>query len=151
MSLDDVFWHKIFITGFKVKESSKLGPRPEKRIEIYEFERYERWGSILMLAITFNCVHLFMTNLCFLSFWFSFLSPFQVLDFIIDLLHCFLSYFAWHGTCGNFFSCPFCRKVTADEFTLSFSFWLRFIAIIYSYTIIMKFKAGTQRSGLLFV
>ena len=27
-------------TGFKVKETSKLGPRPEKPIEIYEFERY---------------------------------------------------------------------------------------------------------------
>ncbi|OVA06019.1 Glutathione S-transferase [Macleaya cordata] len=26
--------------GFKVKETSKLGPRPEKPIEIYEFERY---------------------------------------------------------------------------------------------------------------
>ncbi|XP_050940080.1 uncharacterized protein LOC103486617 isoform X2 [Cucumis melo] len=28
------------IAGFKVKETSKLGPRPEKPIEIYEFERY---------------------------------------------------------------------------------------------------------------
>ncbi|KAA0067934.1 Glutaredoxin active site-containing protein [Cucumis melo var. makuwa] len=28
------------ISGFKVKETSKLGPRPEKPIEIYEFERY---------------------------------------------------------------------------------------------------------------
>jgi hypothetical protein len=28
------------ITDFKVKETSKLGPRPEKPIEIYEFERY---------------------------------------------------------------------------------------------------------------
>ncbi|KAA0051230.1 uncharacterized protein E6C27_scaffold1250G00380 [Cucumis melo var. makuwa] len=26
--------------GFKVKETSKFGPRPEKPIEIYEFERY---------------------------------------------------------------------------------------------------------------
>ncbi|KAF9598732.1 hypothetical protein IFM89_031400 [Coptis chinensis] len=28
------------IAGFKVKETSKLGPRPEKPIAIYEFERY---------------------------------------------------------------------------------------------------------------
>ncbi|THG17357.1 hypothetical protein TEA_018336 [Camellia sinensis var. sinensis] len=28
------------IAGFKVKETSKLGPRPEKPIEIYEFERF---------------------------------------------------------------------------------------------------------------
>ncbi|XP_059309088.1 uncharacterized protein LOC132060191 isoform X2 [Lycium ferocissimum] len=34
------------ISGFKVKESSKVGPRPEKPIEIYEFERYVCWGSV---------------------------------------------------------------------------------------------------------
>ena len=27
-------------SGYKVKETGKLGPRPEKPIEIYEFERY---------------------------------------------------------------------------------------------------------------
>ncbi|XP_059306083.1 uncharacterized protein LOC132057479 isoform X2 [Lycium ferocissimum] len=34
------------IAGFKVKESSNLGPRPEKPIEIYEFERYLCWRSV---------------------------------------------------------------------------------------------------------
>lgn len=28
------------LAGYIVKESSKLGPRPEKPIEIYEFEGY---------------------------------------------------------------------------------------------------------------
>lgn len=28
------------VSGSVVKETSKLGPRPEKPIEIYEFERY---------------------------------------------------------------------------------------------------------------
>ncbi|KAK4343183.1 hypothetical protein RND71_038999 [Anisodus tanguticus] len=32
------------IAGFKVKESSNLGPRPEKPIEIYEFERHGTYG-----------------------------------------------------------------------------------------------------------
>lgn len=31
---------KVVETGMKLKESSKLGPRPEKPIEIYEFERW---------------------------------------------------------------------------------------------------------------
>ncbi|KAL5760120.1 hypothetical protein ACOSQ2_018958 [Xanthoceras sorbifolium] len=33
-----VFVSGCILTGFKVKETSKLGPRPEKPIEIYEFE-----------------------------------------------------------------------------------------------------------------
>lgn len=29
-------------TGYKLKETSNLGPRPEKPIEIYEFEGYSK-------------------------------------------------------------------------------------------------------------
>ncbi|KAH9674588.1 Thioredoxin family protein [Citrus sinensis] len=43
------------IAGFKVKETSKLGPRPEKPIEIYEYERiiaidvqFDTYGSYLV-------------------------------------------------------------------------------------------------------
>lgn len=34
------FMVTLYYLGFKVKETSKVGPRPEKPIEIYEFERY---------------------------------------------------------------------------------------------------------------
>ncbi|MCD7452656.1 hypothetical protein HAX54_017716 [Datura stramonium] len=37
------------IAGFKVKESSNLGPRPEKPVEIYEFERINSPVSSVML------------------------------------------------------------------------------------------------------
>jgi len=38
------------VSGFTVKETSKVGARPEKPIEIYEFERY-----FILLSIFFFC------------------------------------------------------------------------------------------------
>lgn len=72
----------MFIIGFKVKESSNIGPRPEKPIEIYEFERYFCWGSVLIPSITFTA------GICLLQIYASYpLSfsefPIQVLDILI--------------------------------------------------------------------
>ena len=36
------------ISDYKVKETSKLGPRPEKPIEIYEFERYFSFRCLIL-------------------------------------------------------------------------------------------------------
>ncbi|XVE75962.1 hypothetical protein DITRI_Ditri12bG0134400 [Diplodiscus trichospermus] len=51
------------VGGFKVKETSKVGTRPEKPIEIYEFERYSDYllffsfpSLMLALVAAFNCL-----------------------------------------------------------------------------------------------
>lgn len=49
------------ITDSKVKETSKLGPRPEKPIEIYEFERYIFHTSILCGTIFLFSLNLILT------------------------------------------------------------------------------------------
>lgn len=74
--------------GYVAKETAKLGPRPEKPIEIYEFEGYEKIYSFI-----------FVLYFSFLMFW--------LLKILTDSTYYLLLIMRLRGN----FSCPFCRKV----------------------------------------
>ena len=77
--------------GITVKETSRLGPRPQKPIEIYEFEGY---------VCMYVCMYVLCLVYSFRLFWFL-LS----LDYWMNI-----SFFHLFPVCE--WSCPFCRKVT---------------------------------------
>ncbi|KAJ6382514.1 hypothetical protein OIU77_031041 [Salix suchowensis] len=49
--------YSLEVSGYKVKETSKLGPRPEKPIEIYEFEGSEKLLQCWTLMFCFILAH----------------------------------------------------------------------------------------------
>jgi hypothetical protein len=109
-------------TGYKVKETSKLGPRPEKPIEIYEFEGYITFQIVFFslhnivgrrnLGGEFPC-SLFSCSsfhlwLFYMQLWWintEWLYPFSPPNMDSDALP------------ANF-SCPFCRKVMSFKNTV---------------------------------
>lgn len=82
-----IYTYNQICLGFKLKETSRLGPRPEKPIEIYEFERY-------ILVFTFDL----KTGFCQVgpslhSNWFKFYKRLFFMILFLKLTGCF--YCSW--------------------------------------------------------
>lgn len=126
------------ITGYKVKETSNLGPRPEKPIELYEFERY---------CFSISC-----------SFLLHFVGGIEVYNILVFLdinlftgcstnfVYAILQNKDWLCVCSSsayglqlVCSCPFCRKVI-----LTIIIWL-LKTLFYSSTIcLIKMENGNE-------